>query len=163
MTKLSATKEGFRHFFILLTLSSQYTVRAVQISGQTLYFWLAPPIMDVRDDGNDAGSETTATSVFTAHTPASGLTVSDTFRYRPLSSGNKFLILERASNKAISITDDGGLRLQDMLAARSADSQWLCVEKNGYFGLLNSRSGKYIGHDGKYGMQASATKFSAWE
>jgi hypothetical protein len=117
-------------------------------------------------DGNDdAGSDTTATSGTATHTPpASVLSINeDRTRYRPLSHGKKFLIIERLSGKAIAAINNGGLRLQDVHAAERAEIQWLCIEEKGYFGLMNSKSGKYIGHDGNGSMQALVGQFNAWE
>jgi len=116
---------------------------------------------------DDARSEITATSgINTAYTPASDSTANEScFRYRPLSHGHKFLIRERQSGKVITYMNSGGLGLQDMLNAKRADMEWLCVEKNGYFGLQNPKSGRYIGHNGNHSeaLQASATVLNAWE
>jgi len=119
--------------------------------------------MDASNE-NDVRSEVTATSGITAHTPASDSSDSEScFRYRPLSHGHKFLIRERLSGKVIAYMSDDGLGLQDMLKAKRADIEWLCIERNGYFGLLNPKSGRYIGHNGNQVMRASATVLNGWE
>jgi len=115
---------------------------------------------------DDARSEITATTGTTVRTPSTGSVVTvdeHRFRYRPLSHGNKFLIIERLSGKAIAPKGNGGLCLQDLNEAGRAESSWLCVESDGYLGLLNSKTGRYIGHNGKGVMQALVTNFGSWE
>ncbi|KAK0742967.1 hypothetical protein B0T18DRAFT_414142 [Schizothecium vesticola] len=116
--------------------------------------------MEFSNNHDDARSEITATTGTTVHTPS---TDEHRFRYRPLSHGNKFLIVESLSGKAIAPDGNGGLCLQDLGEAGKADHSWLCVESGGYLGLLNSKTGRYIGHNGEGVMQASVTKFGAWE
>jgi hypothetical protein len=122
--------------------------------------------MEPSNNYDDARSEISASTGTTVHTPPTGSVVTvdeHLFRYRPLSHGNKFLIVERLSGKAIAPKGNGGLCLQDLGEAGKADHSWLCIESEGYLALLNPKTGRYIGHNGEGVMQASATKFGAWE
>ncbi|RFU74808.1 major facilitator superfamily transporter multidrug resistance [Trichoderma arundinaceum] len=67
-----------------------------------------------------------------------------------------------ASGQAITLRN-GSLCLQTIEDTDDEHSHWLCVEANGYLGFFNPNSGKYIGHNGKWDMQASAVKFLDWE
>ncbi|KAH7177056.1 hypothetical protein EDB81DRAFT_773946 [Dactylonectria macrodidyma] len=73
-----------------------------------------------------------------------------------------YMIIEKGSNRAITLTP-GGLRLQDIKDGRNGNNHWLCVERNNYFGFYNEKSRRYLGHDGKMGMRASATVLEEWE
>ncbi|KAK5659062.1 hypothetical protein OQA88_1150 [Cercophora sp. LCS_1] len=121
--------------------------------------------MGASHEDHDARSETSATSITTVLTPASDSSSADEsgFRYRPLSHDHTFLIIERLSGKAVTYAPDGRLALQDVVEANRSAIQWLCVEKAGYLGLQNTKSGRYIGHNGNGLMQASATRFNGWE
>ncbi|KAH6972770.1 hypothetical protein BKA56DRAFT_592793 [Ilyonectria sp. MPI-CAGE-AT-0026] len=76
--------------------------------------------------------------------------------------GSKYVIIEKGSDRAITLTS-GRLRLQDVNEGRNLNNQWLCVERNNYFGFYNERARVYLGHDGKKGMRASAPSLEEWE
>ncbi|KAK1572785.1 uncharacterized protein LY79DRAFT_569752 [Colletotrichum navitas] len=75
--------------------------------------------------------------------------------------GRTFYIIERATCRAITIVDDKPV-LQDLKGDRHPSTLWHCVEKNGYFGFQNPRSGRYIGHDSNVGIRTGA-KLRGWE
>lgn len=76
--------------------------------------------------------------------------------------GDTFMIVEKSSGKAIS-TKNGALSLESSTQLADNTNRWLCVERNGYFGFQNTRSGKYLGHDGHYGMRVEAPALEYWE
>ncbi|KAI0177685.1 hypothetical protein BJ166DRAFT_507631 [Pestalotiopsis sp. NC0098] len=77
--------------------------------------------------------------------------------------GHTYMILERESLRAITLTSEG-LRLRDVQEGQEdLSNRWLCVEKNGWLGLQEPKSGKFIGHGGSSALYAKADKFQAWE
>lgn len=78
------------------------------------------------------------------------------------SHGKTFQIIEKHSQKAITLVDNR-LMLQSLSEPSHPDTHWLCVESNGYFGFQNAQTGRYMGHDGKGGVCASALKLDLWE
>jgi hypothetical protein len=81
--------------------------------------------------------------------------------------GGIYIIFEKASGRVITHSR-GIVTLQDVDADSSAtdgqvSNRWLCVERNGYFGLHDPKSGRYVGHNNNYGMVANATEFNDWE
>lgn len=75
---------------------------------------------------------------------------------------NTYIIIEKDSGLAIALKD-GKIDLYDFHDRRDINIQWLCVERNGYFAFLNTKSGVYMGHNGSGTVQASATTPDAWE
>ncbi|KZL68368.1 major facilitator superfamily transporter multidrug resistance [Colletotrichum incanum] len=75
--------------------------------------------------------------------------------------GRTFHIIERTTFRAITIVDDKPVLL-DLKGNRHQSTLWHCVEKNGYFGFQNPRSGRYIGHDSATGIRTRA-EMSGWE
>ncbi|KAL7796757.1 hypothetical protein V8C37DRAFT_371364 [Trichoderma ceciliae] len=110
--------------------------------------------------------DATSTTGSRAYTPCSSSTANDKLWddhfYAVPWPGSVYIILEKASGQAITLKNDS-LCLQTVEGAHNEYSHWLCVEANGYFGFFNPKSGKYIGHNGKWDMQASAEKFLDWE
>lgn len=78
--------------------------------------------------------------------------------------GSVYVILEKASCHTITLRN-GSLSLSELDLDGKQDeySYWLCVEDNGYFGFFNTKSGKYIGHDGEWDMQATAVHSKDWK
>ncbi|KAK8176876.1 hypothetical protein IWX90DRAFT_377614 [Phyllosticta citrichinensis] len=76
---------------------------------------------------------------------------------------NTFQILEKCSNRAIALAKEGNVVLKPAASHGDASTHWLCVEKNGYFGFHNPKSGHYLGHDGKNGIKAQAKVLKHWE
>ncbi|KAK7515421.1 hypothetical protein IWZ03DRAFT_284551, partial [Phyllosticta citriasiana] len=82
---------------------------------------------------------------------------------------NTYQILEKASGRAITITNDPNIpnstsiTLQPCAGLTDSRTHWLCVEKNGYFGFHSPKAGTYLGHDGKKGVRATATALEGWE
>jgi hypothetical protein len=82
--------------------------------------------------------------------------------------GSTFIIVEKSSGKAITVRDGKVVMEEHGAGAGTGASsdkgkQWFCVEKNGHFGFQNQASGNYIGHDGTYGIRASASHLLAYE
>ncbi|ETS83493.1 hypothetical protein PFICI_05369 [Pestalotiopsis fici W106-1] len=115
------------------------------------------------DAANDDASDTSIGSP-NLDTVASCSTVDDDPNdgFCGLLPGNTYMILERESLRAMTLTNEG-LRLKHIEEGQSLNNRWLCVEKNGWLGLQEPKSGKYIGHDGKSGVRAAANGFHAWE
>ena len=60
--------------------------------------------------------------------------------------GEKFVIRHRGSGLAIGVDDEGDIRLTFFDNVGTNQScQWLCVEKDGWFGF--KREGRYLGQD----------------
>jgi hypothetical protein len=116
----------------------------------------------IKDDAPEASTGNTSPSALTG-TPTIADDVDDADdHFSGLLPGNTYMIMERESLRAITQTEDG-LRLHDIHHTQASNNRWLCVEKNGWFGLQEPRSGKYIGHDWKFRVHAAATEFRAWE
>lgn len=116
------------------------------------------------DDG--AASEVPTTN-FTAETSLNISTVIyglwDGRVYAVPWPGNTYIIIEKDSDRAIILTKNG-LRLQDTKGDhQSPNNHWLCAERNGYFGFLNPKAGKYMGNNGGTGIHAAATVIEAWK
>ncbi|KAK5993480.1 hypothetical protein PT974_06911 [Cladobotryum mycophilum] len=76
--------------------------------------------------------------------------------------GETYIILEKDTGRAITLAN-GRLRLQEIQDDGNTQCHWLCVEANGYFGFLNVKSGRYLGHNGEWNMRASASVLQDWE
>lgn len=76
--------------------------------------------------------------------------------------GNTYRIVERVSGLAITNAKGVSLSLDHPLGPDPCQ-QWLCVEKNGYFGLHNKHSGTYFGQVNESAVHASATTFGERE
>jgi hypothetical protein len=84
--------------------------------------------------------------------------------------GPTFLILEKGTSHALSLHPSSDLvvvnhisPLQSPDARNAGSSHWHCVERNGYFGFRNVRSGMYLGHDNGGRVRATAERLQAWE
>uniref|UniRef100_L2FR01 Major facilitator superfamily transporter multidrug resistance n=1 Tax=Colletotrichum fructicola (strain Nara gc5) TaxID=1213859 RepID=L2FR01_COLFN len=67
------------------------------------------------------------------------------------------------TNRAITL-DSGLIVIKDIEdTAKITINQWLCVEKNGYFGFQHPSSGRYMGHGGNKSLRAKATELNNWE
>ncbi|CCF39099.1 hypothetical protein CH063_02058 [Colletotrichum higginsianum] len=62
--------------------------------------------------------------------------------------GNTFRIIEGSTRKAITFADQQ-VSLRKPKGDRNPSEMWYCIEKDGYFGFQNPRTGRYLGHDGK--------------
>ncbi|KAK1995236.1 hypothetical protein LX36DRAFT_545152, partial [Colletotrichum falcatum] len=77
--------------------------------------------------------------------------------------GYTFRIVEKGTGKAITMADGSkNAALERLDSYNEPRTLWHCVEKNGYFGFMNPRSGRYLGHDGKDGM-TTTSKLKEWE
>ena len=118
-------------------------------------------------NNHDAVSEASTTG-FTVGTSLGDPTIVDGLWDGPCYTvpwpGHMYMILEKGTNRVITLTNNGP-RLQhaDGQYESSDNNRWLCVEKNGYFGFCNPRTGRYLGHDGDSGMCAGATVLDGWE
>ncbi|KAI9898602.1 hypothetical protein N3K66_006962 [Trichothecium roseum] len=74
--------------------------------------------------------------------------------------GSTYIIIERGTDRAITITEDG-ICLREV--EKEANDRWLCVGRDNYFGFYNEKKGVYMGHDGDYRIQAMASALEAWE
>ncbi|RYP40508.1 hypothetical protein DL767_001637 [Monosporascus sp. MG133] len=76
--------------------------------------------------------------------------------------GNKFVIRERASGRAIALVD-GELRLSWWDCAGDRGAHWICEDKNGWLGFRNPVSNTYMGKDNRGNFYAKANQHRAWE
>jgi hypothetical protein len=107
----------------------------------------------------------TASSNSTPHTTSDGSTALDDPHdgFSGLLPDKTYMIIETKSLRALTLTQNR-LCLKDIdQGASGLRNRWLCVQENGWMGLQDPESGRYIGHDGRCGMRASATEFRAWE
>ncbi|KFA61728.1 hypothetical protein S40285_08395 [Stachybotrys chlorohalonatus IBT 40285] len=82
----------------------------------------------------------------------------------PLLPGKTFKIIERKSGRPITLQGNSlSLATATSQGGSAATDEWLCVERNGYLGLQDPSSGKYLGHNGKSGVHALATEHKGWE
>lgn len=112
----------------------------------------------------------TAASILTPMTGDTEQTVIDSpwngLSYAVPWPGNVFVIVEKASGKAIAVRN-GKICMEDHVHAAAARGVtaansdraklWYCVETQGHFGFQNQASGKYMGHNSRFGMVASVT------
>ncbi|KAJ3958508.1 hypothetical protein N0V92_004926 [Colletotrichum tropicale] len=77
--------------------------------------------------------------------------------------GNTYRIIEKHTNRAITLANDQIVIKDIEDTAKITVTQWLCVEKNGYFGFQHPPSGRYMGHDGNKDLRAKATELNNWE
>ncbi|KAL6857537.1 hypothetical protein ACO1O0_004975 [Amphichorda felina] len=117
-----------------------------------------------QDDAVSEASTTAFTTVTSLRDPSLIDGLWDGRTYAVPWPDNTYIIVEKGTSRAITLTNNG-LRLQDTNGQDedTHNNRWLCVEKNGYFGLCNPRTGRYLGHDGKSGMRAGATVLDFWE
>ena len=73
-----------------------------------------------------------------------GLDVNST-RLDTLSPGKAYKIIEVTSGRAITFTKDNDLCLEKLNLGPDTRNRWLCVHKDGYYGLQEPWSGKYMG------------------
>lgn len=119
---------------------------------------------------NHAQCESTTESIMTPSTRDTEPTIVDGqwngLSYAVPWPGNVFVIVEKITGKAITVRD-GKVRVEDNSDGASASSDkgklWFCVEKSGHFGFQNLATGKYIGHDGNFGIRASANHLQSHE
>ncbi|KAK6216976.1 hypothetical protein QIS74_07090 [Colletotrichum tabaci] len=76
--------------------------------------------------------------------------------------GKTFFIIEKKTGKAITLVD-GQPVLLDLTSTHDACTAWLCVEKQGYFGFQNPKSGKFLGHSSKAAVGAWSLELNEWE
>ncbi|KAI1399695.1 hypothetical protein F4819DRAFT_464137 [Hypoxylon fuscum] len=113
-------------------------------------------------NNQDENIPDTSTTTFTALTPPTEATFFDGHWDGAVPwYGNTYMILEKASGRAITRTH-GTICLRET-EGPSDDNRWLCINSNNYFGFQNPKSGQYMGHDGNYGLRASAADVLPWE
>lgn len=92
-------------------------------------------------------------------------TIDDTWdgrNYVPWPSG-VYRIFEKGTDSVIALKDHD-LCLRDVAENHNGYDRWLCVDANGYFGFVNTKSGTYLGHNGKKDeIHASAVECKGWE
>ena len=76
--------------------------------------------------------------------------------------GEKFVIRQRQSGRAIAVNEDGNVRLTffDNIAT-SQSCHWKCVEKDGWFGFKHE--GRYLGHDGSRRFRSEVKHLKDYE
>ncbi|KAG8162623.1 hypothetical protein KVR01_007101 [Diaporthe batatas] len=100
---------------------------------------------------------TTTCSINTPSTTAAGPDCLCSSRGAVPCPEKTFQIIEKRSGKAITLAGDE-LKLEKVGPTRVFDrkTHWFCVKKDGYFGFQNPKTGNYLGHDGGFGIRASA-------
>ncbi|KAK8019155.1 hypothetical protein PG990_004293 [Apiospora arundinis] len=79
---------------------------------------------------------------------------------------NTYIISEKASGRPIVCDENGRVFLGDpatSMPAANLNSRWICVGSNNHMGFQNPRTGCYLGHDNKDGMQARIKVMNDWE
>ncbi|KAL7907364.1 hypothetical protein GGI35DRAFT_470583 [Trichoderma velutinum] len=84
-------------------------------------------------------------------------------RYTVPWPGNKYNIFINETNEVICSNTLGALFVQDIDHKETRHYTWLCVEKNGYFGFVNTDTGKFMGHNNANKLHSAALHQSAWE
>ncbi|KAJ4861416.1 hypothetical protein T069G_02370 [Trichoderma breve] len=84
-------------------------------------------------------------------------------RYTVPWSGSKYNIFINETNQAICSDEEGRLYVEDIKIDQNKQYTWLCVEKNGYFGFVNTDTGKFMGHNNANKMRSTAVNQQAWE
>ncbi|KAL2692443.1 hypothetical protein Neosp_002852 [[Neocosmospora] mangrovei] len=120
--------------------------------------------MDLHND--EDAEKSTSTTTDSILTPDEA-TVTDenprySHNYEAPWPGNEYIILEKNTNRAITLTKDG-LCLEDDEKDPNANKKWLCVDSNNYIGFFNPKANVYMGHDGKDGLRATAVVLKGWE
>ncbi|KAL7930753.1 hypothetical protein V8C35DRAFT_312131 [Trichoderma chlorosporum] len=84
-------------------------------------------------------------------------------RYAVPWPGNKYNIFMNDTNRVICSNDVGDLYVYDIDRDTIKQQTWLCVEKNGYFGFVNTHSGRFMGHNNADKMHSATFQHEAWE
>ncbi|UKZ76806.1 hypothetical protein TrVFT333_004518 [Trichoderma virens FT-333] len=77
--------------------------------------------------------------------------------------GNKYNIFMNDTNRVICSNDAGDLYVYDIDCDVNKQQTWLCVEKNGYFGFVNTHSGRFMGHNNADKLHSVTFHHEAWE
>ncbi|WQF88300.1 hypothetical protein CDEST_13314 [Colletotrichum destructivum] len=94
-------------------------------------------------------------------TPFSTRICSDTTQWDTPWPGDIFQIVERSTRRAITLVDHEVL-LRYASGSRTPSTLWYCIEKDGYFGFQNPRTGRYLGHDNRAGT-CTQVHMKGWE
>lgn len=70
-----------------------------------------------------------------------------------------YIIRERGTNQAICLGKNSRLYLSD---DPQANNRWRIVDHQGYFGFVNQKTGKYMGHNQKR-IHAAVSRMADWE
>ncbi|RSL56220.1 hypothetical protein CEP54_008974 [Fusarium duplospermum] len=121
--------------------------------------------MDLKnDEGTEKRTSTTGDSILTPDTSTvMGEDPNYSRRSEPPWPGNTYKIFEKGRNRAITLTKDGGLCLQNPDKHPDVNDRWQCVDSNNYIGFYNPKARVYMGHDGNDGIRASAVVLKGWE
>lgn len=126
--------------------------------------WPQPLATDLNNDEDaEKSTSTTTASIMTPDTT----TVTDenprySRNYEAPWPGNTYIIIEKNTNRVITLTKDG-LCLEDDEKDHTANKHWQCVDNNNYIGFYNPKARVYMGHDGGDGIRASAVVLKGWE
>lgn len=106
-----------------------------------------------------------SSTAFTQFTPTETVfgEVWDGRRYAVPWPGNKYNIFINGTDRAICTNNSGGLYVYDFYQDHFQQHTWLCVEKNGYFGFVNSQTGRFMGHNDNNKLHSGAFHHEAWE
>lgn len=120
--------------------------------------------VDSRDPDHkmQALSESSATDFTPDHTTVTQSQCGEVWDGRILavpSPGNTYTIVEHGTDRAICLEATKPFLSNDP----NANNRWLVVEHQGYYGLLNKKTGRYISHDGRNRIHAAVKKMSDWE
>ncbi|EFQ32268.1 hypothetical protein CGRA01v4_11129 [Colletotrichum graminicola] len=120
--------------------------------------------MDAGNEQEDSVSDSSSETTVPVSTPPTSLAADETLAYEHSDvpcPGRTFHIIERTTCRAITIVGDKPV-LMGLKGGRHPSTLWYCVEKNGYYGFQNPRSGRYIGHDSETGIRTGA-EMRGWE
>nr|POE94476.1 hypothetical protein CFP56_16716 [Quercus suber] len=146
---------------ILAPAASDVTPEDIVLTAiSTQRLQLASPVMS-QDADNQSEAFTTGS---TTTTPMSTSPISDigTFADQVPWPDNTYIIVARGTRQAITKTGNG-VSLKEIDEENNEDQRWCCVTSNGYYGFYNAKARKYMGHDGKQDIRASASALKDWE
>lgn len=77
--------------------------------------------------------------------------------------GYSYIIRVKGTNRTITRTAEGNLRLEDATRKQTSDNIWLCKDHGIFIAFYNEAAKVYLGHDSKGGMMAKVHKMADWE
>ncbi|CZT19484.1 uncharacterized protein RCC_05335 [Ramularia collo-cygni] len=126
-----------------------------------------PPPQCAEDVVEDDGSTMTSDGAWGCYTPTTTASFPPLFISAIPWPEISYMILEKKSRKAMTLTSSGLLLQDPPTEGANASNTWLCVSKDNHTGFYNTSAKVYLGHDGKCSSQsvehAVVGKMAEWE